>query len=121
MAMTGSNRASAGPSASRRPRAGPIVAISGGPLIASPLGGSAHLAVNERDPEQIPPDAQREAQRRAHAGPAPVGPPDRHNGVPVAALTCEVDDFDVEHDAGGLLAGKHVAGDITSEPLEPAL
>ena len=77
--------------------------------------------MQEWDPEQVPGHADGQAQARVHAGAAAVRPADGHHGVPVAAPPDEVDDLDVEHDAGDHLASEDVARNLPVEALEPAL
>src|SRR3954452_7072157 len=122
IANTGRRRATAAPSA-RRPPAEPVseAAISDGGVIGRSPGGAPDLAVDQRDPEEVPRDADREAHGRTHARPAAVRPLHGHDRVPVAAPAGEVDHLDVEHDARDLLAREQVPGDVPAEPLEPAL
>ena len=77
--------------------------------------------MDERDPEQVPGDPQRQARAGAHPRAAPVVPADRHDRQPVAAPAGEVDQLDVEHDARDLLAGEQVVRGRAREALEPAL
>ena len=78
--------------------------------------------MEQRDPEQVPRDAQREPQRPgacATRGGRPSG--SGTTRVAVAAAADEEDQLDVEHDARDLLAGEQVAGDVAAEALEAAL
>ncbi len=77
--------------------------------------------MEERDPEQVPGHADGQARARVHAGAAPVRPADGHHRVTVAATPDQVDDLDVEHDAGDQLAREDVPSHLPAEALEPAL
>ena len=52
----------------------------------------------------------RERRSRAHPRAALVEPADRHDGDPIAAPAGEVDELDVEDDAGDPLSGEQVLG-----------
>src|SRR5262245_53613206 len=80
----------------------PAVAPSG--TLATRRSGAgrlrrAHAAMDQRDPEQIPGDPQRQARPRPHSRAAAVRPADRDDRHPVAAPPGEVDQLDVEDDA----------------------
>ena len=78
--------------------------------------------MDERDPEQVPGDAEREPRaRRASASRAGRTSGSGTIAMPVAAPAGEVDQLDVEHDAGDLLAREQVVRRVAREALEPAL
>ena len=64
--------------------------------------------MEQRDPEEVPGDAEGQARPRAHPRAAAILPADRDDGDPVAAPPGEVDELDVEDDAGDLLAREEV-------------
>ena len=87
---------------------------------ACPAGARSTPPVEERDPEEVPRDAQREARARPHPRAAPVVPADRHDRDPVAAPPGEVDELDVEDDARDLLAREQVVRRPSRvKPLNP--
>src|SRR4051812_4586467 len=77
--------------------------------------------MEQRDPEQIPGDAQREAGTRPHARPSAVLPADGDDRDAVAAPPGEVDELDIEHDAGDLLTLEQIPAGSSPEPLEATL
>src|SRR5688572_15391209 len=78
-------------------------------------------AMDERDPEEVPRDAHRQARSGAHAGPALVVPANWDDRDPEVPAAREIDELDIEDDAGHALATEEVLGGFPSETLEPAL
>src|SRR5688572_5148003 len=58
--------------------------------------GAAHAMVDQRDPEEVPTDSQREPRPGPHPGATPVAPQDRHDREWVTPSTGEKDQLDVE-------------------------
>src|SRR3954451_8687013 len=73
--------------------------------------------MDERDPEEIPRDAECERRARLHPGPAAVAPPNRHDRDPVSASSREVDELDVEDDAVDALPREEVVRSDTTKAL----
>src|SRR5450755_1799644 len=96
-------------------------------LATAAIGNQAALfprsatPMHERDPEEVPGNPQGQARSGAHSRATLVGPLDRHDRDPVAAPAGEVDQLDVEYDAGHLLALEQVVSRGPSEALEAAL
>src|SRR3954468_22087730 len=81
----------------------------------------ADASMQERDPEEVPRDLQREHWAGAHPRAAHVLPSDRHHGELVPAAACEVDELDVEDDRCDLLTWEEVLCRLAGEALEAAL
>src|SRR3954447_11761570 len=77
--------------------------------------------MNQWDPEQVPGHSEGEARARAHPRTPPVVPADRHDRQAVPASASEIDDLDIEHDAGDLLAREEIVRCSPRESLEAAL
>src|SRR3990172_12540298 len=77
--------------------------------------------MEQRDAEEVPGDPHGEARTQAHPRPALVAPLHRDDGDREAPSSGDVDQLDVEDDAGDALAREELLRGGAAEALEAAL
>src|SRR5450759_4879569 len=84
-------------------------------------GHPSNAPMDESNPSQIPGDPQCQFRAGVHARPPSVGPDNRDDRDPVSAPSSQVDQVDVEYDAGDPQVVEEVARGRAPKALEAAL